>query len=64
MPIVQVSKKVITRCSDGYLEFLVKNVHRGVKIYSPKRIFFSFFFFDPFPTYGRSSNFRHWMGGG
>ena len=64
MPIVQVSKKVITLCSDGYLEFGLKNVHRGVKIYSAGRLFFFFFFFDPFPTYGRSSNFRHWTGGG
>ena len=64
MPIVQVSKKVIRCCSDGYLEFGVKNGHRGVKIYSPNGPFFFFFFFDPFPTYGRSSNFRHWTGGG
>ena len=60
MPIVQVSKKFKHFCSDGYLEFLVKNWHRGVKIYSPRQLFF----LDPFPTYGRSSNFRHWMGGG
>ena len=44
MPIVQVSKKVITRCSGGYLEFWVKNVHRGVKIYSPDGFFFFSFF--------------------
>ena len=58
MPIVQVSKKFKHFCSDGYLEFLVKNWHRGVKIYSPGQLFFFFFFFfDPFPTYGRLSNF-------
>ena len=45
MPIVQVSKKVITLCSDGYLEFGLKNVHRGVKIYSAGPAFFFFFFF-------------------
>ena len=38
-------------------------MHRGVKIYSADGLFF-FFFFDPFLTYGRSSNFRHWTGGG
>ena len=30
----------------------------------PPQPFTGLFFFDPFPTYGRSSNFRHWMGGG
>ena len=45
MPIVQVSKKVIHCCSDGYLEFGVKYVHRGVKIYSANGPFFFFFFF-------------------
>ena len=44
MPIVQVSKKVIRCCSNGYLEFGVKNGHRGVKIYSPDGLFFFFFF--------------------
>ena len=64
MPIVQVSKKFRNFCSDGYFEFGVKNWHRGVKIYSPRQPFFFFFFCDPFSTYGRSSNFRHWTGGG
>ena len=64
MPIVQVSKKVITVCSDGYLEFGVKNWHRGVKIYYPGQLFFFFDSVDPSLTYGRSSNFRHWTGGG
>ena len=40
-------------------------MHRGVKIYSADGFFFFFFFFfDLFATYGRSSNFRHWTGGG
>ena len=64
MPIVQVSKNVRNFCSNGYLEFGAKNLQRGIKIYYPGRLFFFFFFFDPFVTYGRSSNFRHWTGGG
>ena len=59
MPIVQVSKNVRNFCSDGYLELGVKNWQRGVKIY----YLGCFFFLDPFPTYGHSSNFRHWTGG-
>ena len=44
MPIVQVSKKFKHFCSDWYLEILVKNWHRGIKIYSPGQLFFFFFF--------------------
>ena len=62
MPIAQMSKKLANFCSNGYFEFRVKNLQRGVKICNLTIIFF-FDLVDPFPTYGRSSNFQHWMGG-
>ena len=44
------------------LNFNLKTSIRGVKIYSPELFFIVLV--NRFPTYGRSSNFRHWMGGG
>ena len=58
------SKKLPNFCSDGYFEFWPQNQYKGVKIYSPDLLFFFFFLVDQFPTYGQSSNFWHWTGGG
>ena len=39
-------------------------MQRGVKICNSGQEFFFFDSVDPSVTYGRSSNFRHWTGGG
>ena len=46
------------------LNFNPKTRYKGVKIYSPEHNFFVFVLVNQFLTYGQSSNFRHWMGGG
>ena len=45
---------------DGYFEFRPKNLQKDVKICNSDALFF---LVEQFPTYGRSSNFQHWMVG-
>ena len=62
MLIVQVSKKFRNFVAMGILNFESK-IGREVSKYIIGTLFFFFDLVDPFPTYGRSSNFRHWIGG-
>ena len=62
MPIGEMSKKLPNFCSGGYFKFWPQNWQKGLKICNSDALFF--FLVDRFPTYGRLSNFRDWMGGG
>ena len=44
VPIGEMLKKLPNFCSNGYFEFWPQNQYKGVKIYSPDLLFFSFFF--------------------
>ena len=52
MPIAEMSKKLANFCSDGYFEFLAKNLQIGVKICNLDKEFFFFDLVGRFPTYG------------